>query len=322
MFDLSHWGILAILALFSLGISLLFTGGSTLVTGSSRFARLLGVHPVIIGLTVVALGTSTPEFVVSMVGALRGSADISLGNIVGSNVANIGLILGLAAFMRPISIHLRLLRFEVPLVIIVSVIFWISCANGVLSRTEGILLLAGFISYLLIVVYGSRKEPRSIEETYEKFIGEKGGISLNLLLIGVGIVALSFGADWVVTSAVELSRRLGASELLIGLTVVALGTSLPELATSVMAAVKKEGDISIGNIMGSNLFNMMAIAGPVAIARPLLVSQKVVNFQLPAMVIFTIALYPILRTGYRLGRIEATLLLSGYIFLVFLWIMF
>jgi cation:H+ antiporter len=322
MVDLSRWGILAIFSLFSLGIGLLFAGGSSLVTGSSRFARLLGVHPVIIGLTIVALGTSMPEFVVSMIGALRGSTNVSLGNIIGSNVANIGLILGLAAFMRPINIHLRLLKFEVPLVIIVSVIFWASCADGVLSRIEGVFLLVGFISYLLIVIRGSRKEPKSIEISYEKYISREGNVPLNLLFIIVGVVALSFGADWVVTSAVELSRRLGASELLVGLTVVALGTSLPELATSVMAAVKKEGDISIGNIMGSNLFNMMAIAGPVAIASPLPVSQKVVNFQLPAMVIFTVALYPILRTGYRLGRIEATLLLLGYLFLVFLWVIF
>ncbi|MFQ5677748.1 MAG: calcium/sodium antiporter [bacterium] len=313
--DLAQWPTFWLSALFSLGLTLLFAGGHALVHGSSRLARILGIHPIVVGLTIVALGTSMPEFLVSMVAALKNKADIALGNIVGSNIANIGLILGISALARPIEVHLKLLKFEVPLVVGVSTYFWIICLNGTLSRIDGITLAIGFVIYLIVVIKGAKKNSHVLEKKYNPIENETKSMAINTILILLGIIGLTYGAKWTVEAASEFSRRLGVSELILGLTVVALGTSLPELATSVVAAVKKEGDISIGNI-----FNMMAIAGPTAAVHPLQVSKELIFEKLPAMLVLTIILWPMLGTGRKLGRVQGSFLLLGYIALMMWWL--
>lgn len=317
--DLTQWVMPWIITLFIAGLGLLFGGGNALVHGSSRLARIWGIHPMIVGLTVVALGTSMPEFLVSMIAAIKNKTDLALGNIVGSNVSNIGLILGLSALARPIAIHLKLFKFEVPLVVGVSAYFWIICINGILSRFDGISLSIGFIIYLAMVISGAKKGSQVLEKKYNRLQTERKKVAINILFILIGITGLSLGASWTIDSASEISKRLGVSELILGLTVVAIGTSLPELATSVVAAVKKEGDISLGNIIGSNIFNMMAIAGPTAVVHPLPVSHELIYDKLPIMLGLTIILWPLLRTGRKLSRVEGGFLLLAYILIMLWW---
>ncbi len=290
-----------------------------MVHGSSRLARILGIHPIVVGLTIVALGTSMPEFLVSMIAALKNETDLALGNIIGSNVSNLGLILGLSALARPISVHLKLLKFEVPLLVGVSAYFWIICFNGTVSRLDGLTLTVGFVIYLVIVISGARKGSDVLEKKYNPLKGEKREIGVNILFVIVGIAGLTVGATWTIDSALEISSRMGVSELVLGLTLVAIGTSLPELATSIVAAMKKEGDISIGNIIGSNIFNMMAIAGPTAAVHPLPVSPELVYNQLPIMLGLTVILWPLLRSGRKLGRVEGGFLLLSYIAIILWW---
>ena len=317
--DLTAWPMPWIAALFFVGVILLFGGGNAMVHGSSRLARILGIPPIIVGLTIVALGTSMPEFLVSMIAALKNKPDLALGNIVGSNVSNLGLILGLSALARPIAVHLKLLKFEVPLLVGVSVYFWIICFNGTLSRFDGLTLTLGFIVYLVIVISGARKGSDILEKKYNPLKSEKKQIGINILFIIVGIVGLTVGASWTVDSAIEISIRMGVSQLILGLTLVAIGTSLPELSTSIIAALKKEGDISIGNIIGSNIFNMMAIAGPTAAVHPMPVSRELIYNQLPIMIGLTIILWPLLRSGRKLGRVEGGFLLLSYIIIILWW---
>ncbi|MFQ5650668.1 MAG: calcium/sodium antiporter [bacterium] len=320
MMELPQWTLAWVVALFLVGLVFLFSGGHMLVDGSSKLARTLGINSMIIGLTVVALGTSMPEFLVSLVAALRGNTDVALGNIIGSNVSNIGLILGLSALARPIAVQLHLLRIEVPLMIAISIYFWVICATGLeLSRLDGLSLALGFIGYLVVVIAGARKGSRVHDEKFAPLRARKWPIARDVIFILLGILGLSYGATWVVNSAVEISHRVGVSELVLGLTVVALGTSLPELATSVVAAIKKEGDISLGNIIGSNIFNMMAVAGPSALVHPLPVSEELRRNQLPVMVALTVILLPLLRTGRKISRLEGAFLLVSYCIIVVWW---
>jgi cation:H+ antiporter len=317
--NLINWETPWIIALFAIGLVVLFGSGHVLVLSSSRLARSLGIHPIIIGLTVVALGTSMPEFVVSLMAAIKGKPNVALGNIVGSNVTNIGLILGLSALARPIAINLQLLKFEVPLVVAISFYFWAIGSNGVLSRIDGFTLSLGFLAYLAIVITGAKKGSYVGEEKFKTLNKKEQKMALNIFLIIIGIAGLTIGAEWVVNSVSEISRRLGVPELVLGLTIVALGTSLPELATTIVAALKKEGDIAAGNIVGSNIFNMMAIAGPSALANPIPVKKEMVYNHLPIMTALTLALFPLFNTGKKLGRKEGVFLLLCYIGIMTWW---
>jgi len=316
--DLTQVSTPLIYMVFLGGLVLLFAGGHFLVDGSSKLSAILGISPIVAGLTIVALGTSMPEFVVSMFAAISGKTDVALGNIIGSNVSNLGLILGVSAMARPIAVNKKLLKFEIPLVVGVSATFWLLCANALLSRLDGAILFVGFVCYLYLVVTRARKDTTPKSETQNSDTRAKKTPQV-LLIIG-GIVGLSFGADFTVDAASEISRRIGVSELVLGLTIVALGTSLPELATSLVAAVKKQGDISIGNIIGSNIFNMMAIAGPSAMANPLPVSDIISNNHLPVMMGLTIFMVPLISTGKKLGRIEGIILAASYFGIMYWWI--
>lgn len=319
---LTDWDISWVYGLFAIGMGLLFGGGNLLVEGSSKIARILKIHPIIVGLTIVALGTSMPEFLVSMTAAIQDKPDVALGNIIGSNVSNIALILGVSALCRPMSVHLKLLKFEIPLVIGISLFFWLICMNGTLGRLEGLLLTAGFAAYIYIILSKAKAEKaaNAHKEAFNPIKGERKKIIIYSIYTVLGMLCLTLGADWIVKSASEISRRQGVSELVLGLTIVALGTSLPELATSLTAALKKEGDISIGNIIGSNIFNMMAIAGPSAFVRPLAVADELIYNHLPIMLGLTILLYPILKTGRIISRLEGAFLLLCYIIIMVFWI--
>lgn len=259
-----------------IGFFLLYYGAEWLVKGSSSLARSLGVTPVVIGLTVVAFGTSAPEFVVSLVSSIQGKSMIAIGNVVGSNICNIALVLGMAALFQPITCHSSVVRRDIPIMLAVSAYLLVLSLNNTLGRIEGATLFGGIILYTLFNYAAARREARagaSEDEVLAELGVEEVAVVASrgrqVVFILVGILGVVFGAQLVVDSAVVIMKVLGVSEKFIGLTIVAFGTSLPELATSVVAAVRKEMDISIGNLVGSNVFNIMSVLGAASLVRPI-----------------------------------------------------
>ena len=262
--------------LCGIGFLLLYYGAEWLVKGSSSLARTLGISPIVIGLTVVAFGTSAPEMVVSVVSSLKAKSMIAVGNVVGSNICNIALVLGASALFHPIRSHPSVVRRDIPIMLAISLYLLLLSLNSFVGRVEGLSLFIGVILYTIMNYFWARQDTiydaggKDDELAGElKDIGFVHGRSKQLLLIGVGIVGVVVGADLVVDSAVIIMTLLGVSEKFIGLTIVAFGTSLPELATSVVAAIRKEMDISIGNLVGSNVFNILSVIGAAALVRPI-----------------------------------------------------
>ena len=307
------------IVLFVAGIVMLFLGGEGLVKGASRLARILGISPVVIGLTVVAFGTSAPEFVVGLIAALKEANDVVLGNIIGSNISNIGLILGIAAVISPLIIHGKLIKAEVPIMIVLSVILYAICWKFNLGLISGLFLFGALVVFTAYSYFASREEPELIEEEYKEYLAENGTVWKQVLFIVLGLVALVIGARFVVDSAIFLARMIGISELVISITAVAIGTSLPELATTIVAALKREHDIIVGNIIGSNIFNI-GILGLVSIIHPISVDSTLLKFEFPVMLFFSIIILPIMMTGKRISRLEGILLLvlyAAFIYMVF-----
>ncbi len=260
--------------LCAIGFLLLYFGAEWLVKGSSSLARSLGITPIVIGLTVVAFGTSAPELVVSLVSSIKGNSMIAVGNVVGSNICNIALVMGMAAMLQPITSHRSVVVRDIPIMLAISIYLLVLSWNSVLSRVEGATLFGGVILYTAMNYYWVRSEKAESEAVSEVIseVGEIGYISSaskQWILIIAGIAGVVGGAELVVNSAVSIMKVLGVSEKFIGLTIVAFGTSLPELATSVVAALRKEMDISIGNLVGSNVFNIMSVLGAAALVRPI-----------------------------------------------------
>jgi len=251
------------------GLLLLFVGGELLVRGASSLALRFGLSPLIIGLTVVAFGTSVPELLVSIDAAVAGATDISVGNVVGSNIANIALILGLAALLRPMMVESRVIGVDLPIMIIASFLMIAVIAWGHISRLEGLVLAAGLIFYVRITFSKARSESLPREDSQLPEVQKPLAVKWLGLLIIAGLALLFGGAQLVVDSAMELAGLLGISEVVIGLTVVAVGTSLPELATTVVASTRRQGDIAIGNVIGSNTFNILGVLGFTAAVHPL-----------------------------------------------------
>jgi len=274
--------------LFLAGIVCLSIGAETLVKGASNLARALHILPSIIGLTIVAYGTSLPEFLVSATAIYKGETGISIGNIIGSNIANIALVLGISAMVQPLSVHRVAIKQDLPIMIIALSLFYMFAINGYLSKLEGMFLLLGFVAYTAFTVYRAMREPS------KNNLGQKGRASFlpNIFLLVVGIVCLAVGTRLVVENAVTIAQKLNISTLVIGITLVAVGTSLPELATSVVAAYRKKTDISVGNIIGSNIFNTLAIGGIVTLIRGITVEQSLIFFSLPIMILLSIVLLP------------------------------
>lgn len=262
-----------------IGFVLLYYGADWLVKGSSSLARSLGITPIVIGLTVVAFGTSTPELVVSVVSAIKAKSMIAVGNVVGSNICNIALVLGVSAVFQPITSHPSAARRDIPIMLGISVYLLVLSANSVLGRVEGVTLFTGVILYTFLNYYWARKEDSAakggrisaLAHEVEEKIGFIPSRPKQLAMIVVGIAGVVIGAEFVVDAAVIIMTKLGVSEKFIGLTIVAFGTSLPELATSVVAAIRKEMDISIGNLVGSNVFNLLSVLGMAAMVRPVVI---------------------------------------------------
>ncbi len=310
---------LTVLGLFVLGLVLLVAGAELLVRGASRLAARLGISPLVIGLTVVAFGTSTPELAVSVQAGLAGQADIAVGNIVGSNIFNVLFILGLAALIVPLVVAQQLVRIEVPLMIGVSVLFLVMALDGRISGFDGMLLFAGIVAYTVFTVRQSRKESAAVQAEYAREYGdgqsaERGRLPLQIALIVAGLVLLVLGAHWLVGGAVAIARHFGVSELIIGLTIVAAGTSLPEVATSIVAALRGERDIAVGNVVGSNIFNILAIAGIASMVTPggLEVAPALIRFDIPVMIAVALACLPIFASGHLIARWEGALFLGYY----------
>lgn len=304
------------LILVGLGLVGLFFGGDWLVKGAARLATALGVSSLVVGLTVVAVGTSMPELLVSISAALQAENEIVLGNILGSNIANIGLILGVAALVAPIAVHWKLLIREIPIMIAASVLALLLALDGSLSLIDGALLMVGFGVFSLILLRTGVAEEGEIAPELSEFEAEQGitaktSISVELGRVAVGLILLIAGAQFLVQGATGIARAAGVSELLIGLTLVAVGTSLPELATSVMAAIRKESDIAIGNVIGSNIANLFIILGLTAVIRPVPVAEAILRTEYLVMIGFAVVILP-LALRRTIGRTAGALLLIAY----------
>ncbi len=296
-----------------LGSVLLYAGAHLLIRGASSLARGMGVAPAVVGLTVVAFGTSLPELVVTVTAALRGNADIALGNVVGSNIANMGLILGLATAIRSLSVEFTLLKREVPMGLAAVALVVLLSLDGVLGRGDALVLLAAFGGFLWWSVAGERKAPGEVQARYHRARASRLRKGVEALLAVAGLAGVLLGGHLLVEGGVTAARLLGVPPVIVGLTLVAVGTSLPELATSLVAAARGEDDISVGNVLGSNLFNLLGILGVAAMLDPISVPPTFFRFQYPVLAAFTLALLPICRTGMGISRGEGVLLLTGYV---------
>lgn len=298
------------------GLLVLVLGAELLVRGASSLAMRLGVSPLVIGLTIVAFGTSSPEVAVSLSAVAKGQSDIALGNVVGSNIFNVLFILGFSALIRPLVVHQRLIRAEVPLMIGTSLLLWFLLLDGSIDRTDGMILLLGITLYTVLAIRSARREPPEVHEEYSKSVVtvRRADLFKAVLYIAGGLALAVFGARWLVTGAVSIASGFGVSELLIGLTIVAAGTSLPEVATSLVAALRGQRDIAVGNVIGSNLFNLLGIVGISGVVAPngIFASPALLAFDLPVMIAAAVVCLPIAFTGSEIRRWEGAVLLAGY----------
>ena len=287
---------------------MLFYGADWIVKGGSQLAKYFGLSTIVIGLTVVAFGTSLPELVVSLAAALEVSPTIAIGNVVGSNIANVGLVLGLSSLVFPITIKFTQVKIDLGIYMVVCLLFTYFCMDGEIIRMEGLILFACIIAYTWFAI----THPAKNRDPEIGQINPNVPLSKLLLLILFGILLLSIGANIFITGAIDIARYFGVSEIVIGMTIVALGTSLPELATSVIAAFRKESAISIGNIIGSNLFNLLSVIGLVSVISPLESPVEILHFEIPYMVVYGLILIPIGHMPQPIHRGTALLLLLGY----------
>ncbi len=311
---------LFLLARFLFGLVLLVIGAETLVRQASRIAQNLGVAPVVIGLTVVAFGTSAPELAISLQSAFAGSADIAIGNVVGSNIANVLLILGVSALITPMLVAQQLIRTDVPIMIGASILFYWMSWNGYITRFEGILLALLLVAYIAFVGQQARRTSPAVTREYAENFSQRrdyiqGGTVTRLFILAIGLGVMVLGARFLVDSASAMARSLGVSELIIGLTIVALGTSAPELATSIVASMRSQRDIAVGNIVGSNIFNILFVVGTTAAISPkaLVVAPSALDFDIPFMVAVALACLPVFFVGSAVRRWEGLLFVAYYV---------
>lgn len=298
---------------FFAGLIFLFVGAEGLVRSASLLAKMCGVSSLVVGLTVVAYGTSSPELFVSCYGAYTGNVDIALGNVIGSNIFNILFILGMSALITPLLVHKQLIRFEMKIMLGVSFLLWLIGWYGPITCAIGLLFLMGVILYAIWLVRLSKKEndqsivPIKDPPSWKTFL-------IQLIWIGAYLLILIIGSDLLVKGSVQIAKLLGVNELVIGLTVVAAGTSLPEAATSIVAALRKESDIAVGNVIGSNIFNILGVLGAAALFSPdgLPIPSTVLAFDIPFIVIISLACYPIFLSGRKITRCEGAIFLACY----------
>ena len=303
--------------MFAAGLAVLVVGADVLVRGASRLAVSFGVSPLVVGLTVVAFGTSAPEMAVSVGSALAGSPDLAIGNVVGSNIANVLLILGISALITPLLVDEQIIRQEIPIMIGASALLVVMALDGNIGLLESIALFGLVIAYTVFLVVQSRRASKAVQDEFETEIPTSTWDrhwAVQVGLIVGGLVMLVVGADWLVDSAVAFARAFGVSDLVIGLTVVAVGTSMPEIATSIVAAIRGQRDIAVGNVVGSNVFNLLAVLGAAGIASGagLPVSEAARNFDLWVMLAVAFACLPIMITGREIARWEGGVFLAYY----------
>ena len=298
------------LFLFVLGGVMLYYGAEWLVKYSSSFAIISGIRPMVVGLTLIAFGTSAPEFVVSLVAAIKKVEGIAVGNIIGSNIANIALILGVASIIAPIKVNKKTIKREFPILIGVTILSVLLMLDGELGQLDGVMMVI-LLFLFLYYIFKSSKE----EEITEEIEVDKGhGKAMLLFLSIIGLVVMITGAKLFVDSASNIARSLGINEVIIGLTIVAIGTSLPELAASTVAALKGHSDISIGNVIGSNIFNILSVFGFVSIFNPINISMELFSFEIPLMLILTIGLFALVAKIGKLNRVTGIIFLVIYTF--------
>jgi cation:H+ antiporter len=304
--------------LLVLGIGVLYFGAEWLVRGAARLAGSLGVSPIVVGLTVVSFGTSAPELVVCVVAAWGGNADLAIGNVMGSNLANIGLILGLTSVIRPLEVQSRVVWREMPIMLMITFALWPLTLDLELDARDGVILLLSLAAYLLFVFQSVGTETPDVVGEYEDFIkaaGDEKSILrwADIALVISGCGALVLGGYCIVEGAIQVASALGVSQVVIGLTVVAVGTSLPELATSLVAAARHEADIAVGNVIGSNIFNIAAILGASSLVETMPVQPTFLSKELPALLLMSLLLFPVLRSGWRIRRWEGAILVTAYV---------
>lgn len=307
-------------AFFLIGLTLLVVGAETLVRGASRLAGGLGISPLVIGLTVVAFGTGAPELVVSLVALSNGQGDLSVGNVVGSNIANLLLVLGASALVAPLVVSRRLIHVDAPLMVVAAIAAYALSADGRVARWEGALLVLGAVAYTAFLIRSSQraKQPDDKGDDYATALARKRAGRENVYfyaaLVFAGLGMLVMGSRWLVGAATVFARSMGVSELVIGLTVVAGGTSLPELATSLLATWRGERDIAVGNVVGSSIFNLLVVLGVAAASGPggVAVSSAALGFDYPVLLAASFACLPIFFTGHRIARWEGVLFVGYY----------
>jgi cation:H+ antiporter len=307
--------------LIAAGLAALVVGAEALVRGASKLALSFGISPLVVGLTVVALGTSSPEIAVTADAVLDGKGDLALGNVVGSNIFNVLFILGVSAVITPLLVAQQLIRQEVPIMIGTSLLLFVLALDRSIGRAEGLLLIVLLVAYVVFLIRQSRNANRALRNEAASEVSRMtaGGwddrLPVQLLLIAGGLGLLVLGADWFVDGATRIARSFGISELVIGLTIVAGGTSMPEVATSILAAVRGERDIAVGNVVGSNIFNILGCLGISAVLAPasLTVAESMVAFDIPAMMAVAIACLPIFFTGNTISRWEGGVFLGYYV---------
>jgi cation:H+ antiporter len=303
---------------FLLGLAALVVGAEALVRGASKIALSLGISPLVVGLTIVAVGTSSPEVAVSVGAVLNGNTDIAVGNVVGSNILNVLLVLGIGALIAPLAVHSQLIRQEVPIMIGASLLLVVLIVDGRLGRLDALLLTVLMVGYMTFLVVQSHAEGKELQDEYAEVVCRPGEWdshwAVQTLLIGVGLGLLVLGSDWMVDAAVAFARVMGVSDLVIGLTVIAVGTSMPEIAASIMAAVRGERDIAVGNVIGSNTFNILGCLGISGLMSGdgLSIAPAVLNFDLWVMVAVAVACLPVFIAGREIGRGKGLMFIGYY----------
>jgi cation:H+ antiporter len=296
------------------GLIMLFAGAEGLIRGSSSLALRIGITPLVVGLTVVAFGTSSPELVVSLKAALEGNGDISLGNIIGSNIANIALILGISALIKPLKVQAQVVRREIPIMIFVTLLLVLFLLDNEIGIIEGIVFFIGILLYSVVSVILAKKEKsREVKDEFiEGVVHKPLKIWIAILFIFFGLVLLVYGSNLFLEASVEIAKIFGMSQAVIGLTIIAVGTSLPELVTSAVAAYKNESDIAIGNVVGSNVFNILFILGITAIIIPVS-ARGITSIDIIIMLLTAIVILPMAWSKFTLNRSEGAFLLIGYV---------
>lgn len=312
------------IAFFTAGLALLLIGAELVVRGGTRLALSLGVKPLLLGLTVVAIGTSTPELAVGITASREGSGALAVGNIAGTNIVNILLILGLSALLRPLPLHLQTIRLDLPMMITSAALMTLFAWNGVLSRVDGAVMLCAAVLYTVALIRVASRETQAVKDEFQDMFGADGSKSsravarmraVNAALLTAGVVLSVLGAHWLVTGAVDIARNLGASEAVIGLTIVAIGTSGPELVTTIVATIRNERDVAIGNLLGSSIYNILVILGITCLTSPegIPVERQLLLIDIPLMTGVALLCVPVFITGRLVSRFEGGVFVGLYL---------